>query len=248
MDLKIRVYCGLLTALFLAVYHVQAYKRCDSPIGTCRHYWDPCPKGMIPCPDRGCKLNINYCCCRKEPAVCGGPLKGTWGVFKSPYFPYYYPQYAMCEWTTYVPRKTKLILQFSRTFALAPCDFLLISDGRKTLKITDSFKVRRCHGYKCYYDEPSSYDESANKDNGNFYNDDVDDDFYYYYDEKRNEDEDGWKTFWVSKRRRLIIVQGGNRHVIIKFKSKGCGSAKGFSVRYDKKRSRGSSSSSDEEQ
>ena len=116
------------------------------------------------------------------------------------------------------------------------CDFLLISDGRKTLKITDGFKVRRCHGYKCYYDEPSSYDESANKDNGNFYNDDVDDDFYYYYDEKRNGDEDGSKTFWVSKRRRLIIVQGGNRHVIIKFKSKGCGSAKGFSVRYDKKR------------
>ena len=116
------------------------------------------------------------------------------------------------------------------------CDFLLISDGRKTLKITDGFKVRRCHGYKCYYNEPSFYDESANKDNGNFYNDDVDDDFYYYYDEKRNGDEDGWTTFWVSKRRRLIIVQGGNRHVIIKFKSKGCGSAKGFSVRYDKKR------------
>ena len=135
-----------------------------------------------------------------------------------------------------IQEEFRLIAAVAVSFFFFRCDFLLISDGRKTLKITDGFKVRRCHGYKCYYDEPSSYDESANKDNGNFYNDDVDDDFYYYYDEKRNEDEDGWKTFWVSKRRRLIIVQGGNRHVIIKFKSKGCGSAKGFSVRYDKKR------------
>ena len=67
----------------------------------------------------------------------------------------------------------------------------------------------------------------------------MDDDFYYYDDEKLNEDEDGWKTFWVSKRLRRIIVRGGNRHVVIKFKSKGCGSAKGFGARYHKKRSRG---------
>ena len=116
-------------------------------------------------------------------------------------------------------------------FPFFRCDFLLISDGYKILKITNGFKVSRCYGYKCFYDEPSPYDE--------FESDNVDDDFYYYDVEKLNEDDDGWKAFWVSKRRRLIIVRGGNRHVVIKFKSKGCGSAKGFSVRYDKKRSRG---------
>ena len=116
-------------------------------------------------------------------------------------------------------------------FPFFRCDFLLISDGDKILKITNGFKVSRCYGYGCYHDEPSPYDE--------FESDNVDDDFYYYDVEKLNEDDDGWKAFWVSKRRRLIIVRGGNRHVVIKFKSKGCGSAKGFSVRYDKKRSRG---------